>query len=121
MDLPGTAPGLECRLLSYCNVFNPAVPNILEIKELDMRRNKKRHWLAPGKASNYISPCTLGQGDKAVLCCRVSGHEQRRRGNLENQERRLREEMQRRGVVVVGGGDRIRTCDLEVMSNESSI
>jgi len=56
----------------------------------------------PDKASSYIRGIGhLKAGDKVVLCCRVSGREQRRRRNLKDQEAELRQVAAERGATVV--------------------
>lgn len=65
------------------------------------KRVSAKKWAVPGKASNYIVHDCNRPGDKVILCCRVSSHEQNRRRNLEDQETNLRREMEKRGAVVV--------------------
>lgn len=56
-----------------------------------------------GKASDYMTQAArvIAPGDKVILCCRVSKHTQRRRGNLKDQERGLRKEAEALGAEVI--------------------
>jgi DNA invertase Pin-like site-specific DNA recombinase len=60
--------------------------------------------LLPGKASNYIRHWDdeIQPGDNVFLCCRVSAIDQKRRGNLDDQEAVLREAAARSHAHVIG-------------------
>lgn len=56
-----------------------------------------------GTASNYIlSLSEMVQGDRVVICCRVSGRVQKWKRSLDKQERNLRQIVKKRGGIVVG-------------------
>ena len=65
-----------------------------------MRVSAKR-WLACGKASNYIKQANIKPGDKVVLVCRVSDHEQGRRNNHADQDAAMRQQVEQLGGTVV--------------------
>ena len=65
-------------------------------------RVSAKRWIARGLPSSFIKLIdSIAPGDKVVLACRVSGREQKRRGNDTGQEAYLRHELERRGAVVV--------------------
>jgi len=67
----------------------------------------------PGKASEYIRGLdAIKPGTKVILICRVSEREQRRKRNLDDQERHLRRVMEGLSAIVV-------YCVKEVMSGWS--
>lgn len=61
----------------------------------------REYLLQHGTASEYIMHDGIERGDRVVLACRVSTCEQHRDRNLADQELHLRQEMERRGAVVV--------------------
>lgn len=68
---------------------------------MDERASARRR-LSPGKASNYIKPIdTIKPGDKVILCCRVSTHEQGRTKKLARQVAYLRRKLEDRGAVII--------------------
>jgi hypothetical protein len=60
-----------------------------------------RRLLLAGIAANYIHPFSIRPGDKVVILCRVSSQQQGRRGNLNAQAVKLREEVESRDGVVI--------------------
>ncbi len=75
-----------------------------------IRRNKTisiQRWLdrdkERGEVTNYIlSIGNLVQGDKVILCCRVSNYKQDHSKNLDDQEANLLEVVRQRGAEVIG-------------------
>ena len=68
-------------------------------KESTARRRAEHR----GTASDFISRCidVIVPGTLVVLCCRVSRDKQNRDGNLDDQERYLRQTLEAMGAVVV--------------------
>jgi hypothetical protein len=58
-------------------------------------------WPAAGNARRHIASFQVNPGDRFVLLCRVSSHQQGRRGNLVAQETNLREAVESHGGIVV--------------------
>jgi hypothetical protein len=54
-----------------------------------------------GKASKYIDPFQICPGDRFILCCRVSGREQKRNKNCEDQATNLRQIVSENGGSIV--------------------
>lgn len=56
------------------------------------------------KVSDFIdhAPETINPGDKVIICCRVSDDTQNKNGNLDDQERNDREEINKLGAEIIG-------------------
>jgi hypothetical protein len=75
-----------------------------------MERRPYRHSALPailrrfqsGNLEAFIKTWQPSPGQRVVLCCRVSGRTQDKRGNLADQESQLRHVANRHGVFVVG-------------------
>jgi hypothetical protein len=63
--------------------------------------NLREAHLGYGKASEYVTHDDIKQGDLVIPVCRVSTWEQEHDLNLSDQERSMRQEMERRGAVVI--------------------
>jgi hypothetical protein len=71
---------------------------------MTLRKRTSDRRLQRGRASDCIKHAVeeLHSGDKVVVCCRVSGHTQRLKKNLADQELNLRNRAVERGAMVVG-------------------